>query len=178
MKRKIFAAALALALLASPALAQDTARPANDTASSSSGPSQRLETLRAEMNRTLNRLFDRTNTPGFDMDFGDNPAVDVVDGGNNFVVTAEVPGVDPSNLDVSVAGSRLIIRGTEPTAKSDDKYLRRESISGAFQREITLPDTADLSKAEATYKDGVLTVTTPKSATAVNARKLPIKKLD
>lgn len=180
MKRQFFIAAMALALLATPALAQNATTGNNNANNSLNGPSQRLQMLRSDMDRLFSRFFhDNGNGQNaFDMDFGGNPAVDVVDHGDNYVVSAQVPGMDVSNLDVSVAGSRLILRGQEQTAKSDDKFIRHETISGAFDREITLPDNADLSKADATYKDGMLTITIPKSAAAANARKLPIKKLD
>lgn len=90
--------------------------------------------------------------------------LDVVEEEDRVVVRASIPGIDPENLDVSVEGRLLTIRG-EASAHDEKKgqnYLIRERRSGSFHRAIRLPEYADADKAESSYEHGVLTVTLPK----------------
>ena len=90
-----------------------------------------------------------------------------------FCVTAELPGMTEADVDVSVTGDRIVIRGekkSEKEERSDEEgreYHRIERTSGSFQRTMTLPFTIDADKVEAQVKDGVLTVTIPKPPEAV-----------
>jgi HSP20 family protein len=107
------------------------------------------------------------------------PAVDVFEKGDKFVVKAELPGMKEEDIDVSVIGNTLAIKGekkTESEVKEAD-YYRCERAYGSFYRTIPLPSTVDASKIEAEFEDGVLEVSLPKSAgekpkkVAVTARK-------
>ena len=109
------------------------------------------------------------------------PAVDVFEKGDKFVVKAEIPGMKEEDIDVSVAGNMLVIKGekkTESEVKEAD-YYQCERAYGSFYRSIPLPSTVDTDKIEADFEDGVLEVTLPKSAevkskkVAVSAKKKP-----
>lgn len=92
-------------------------------------------------------------------------------------ITAELPGVDRKDIEVSVTGNQVTIKGekkSEKEEKKDDKgreFHRVERSSGSFQRMTTLPFDIDADKVKADFKDGVLTVTIPKPADAVAAKK-------
>jgi HSP20 family protein len=97
---------------------------------------------------------------------GRMPAVDVFEKDDKFVVKAEFPGVKEEDIDVSVVGDTLNIKGekkTESEVKEED-YYRSERTYGSFYRSIPLPSTVDADKIEASFEDGVLEVTLPKSA--------------
>jgi HSP20 family protein len=104
------------------------------------------------------------------------PAIDVADEENAIVVRAEVPGCKADDIDISVHGNVLTISGEKKLSeeKKEKGYYHVESSYGSFRREITLPAEVDQSKVDATYKDGVLSVTLPKAEKA-KAVKVKIK---
>jgi HSP20 family protein len=111
------------------------------------------------------------------------PAVDVFEKNDKFIVKAEVPGMKEEDIDVSVVGDTLTIKGerkTETEVKEED-YYRCERSYGSFYRSIPLPSAVDASKIEASYEDGLLEVTLPKKAEvkpkkiAVSAKKKATK---
>jgi HSP20 family protein len=94
------------------------------------------------------------------------PAIDVFEKEDQFVVKAELPGMNEEDLDVSVAGDTLTIKGEkkmESEVKEKD-YYRCERSYGSFMRSIPLPSSVDASKIKASYEEGVLQVTLPKAA--------------
>lgn len=93
------------------------------------------------------------------------PAVDVFEKDDKFVVKAELPGIKEEDIDVSVVGNTLAIKGEKQaeTEVRDKDYFSRERTYGSFYRSISLPSTLDADKIEAEFKDGVLEVTVPKS---------------
>jgi HSP20 family protein len=102
--------------------------------------------------------------------------VDVVTEGENVVVHASLPGVDPKDIQVTLEEGVLTIRG-ETTAAEERKeggYLMRERRTGSFYRALRMPDSVDTAKAEPTYENGVLSITFPK-AEAKKAKRLEIK---
>ena len=101
--------------------------------------------------------------------------VDVVQEGDNIVVCASLPGINPSDLNVTFENDVLTIRGrtTGETERNDGKYLMRERHTGSFHRSLRLPDTLDVEKAQSNYDHGVLTIAFPK-VEAKQARRLPI----
>ncbi|MCZ6539351.1 MAG: Hsp20/alpha crystallin family protein [Chloroflexi bacterium] len=101
--------------------------------------------------------------------------LDVVQNGNEFVVTASVPGTTKDEIDVSVDNNVLTIRAEAGSSTSDesDGYLLRERRTGTYYRALRLPETVDYDKAESTFKDGVLTIKLPKLESS-KARKLEI----
>jgi len=93
------------------------------------------------------------------------PRVDVIDRDNEVVVHAQIPGVNKKDLEVSVSDHLLTIKGSTTHEEKEEKgdYYRRECSHGAFSRTIALPDLADISKAKATFENGVLELVMPKT---------------
>lgn len=115
----------------------------------------------------INDLFNFNRSPAaeglFDRPF--SPAVDVVEGPDDYTVTCEIPGVDKKDLEISLTTNVLTIKGEKKSEeKSDEKDVyRREMWKGSFQRTISLPAGVDSKKdIDATLKDGVLTLVIPK----------------
>ena len=107
------------------------------------------------------------------------PAVDIIENDKDFKVKAELAGMNPEDVDVSVTDGFLTIKGEKKEEKEEkgDNYLRRESSYGSFNRTIALPDTANCEKAEATFKNGIISVSVPKKAEALQKpKKIEIKK--
>ncbi|MCD6405066.1 MAG: Hsp20/alpha crystallin family protein [Planctomycetes bacterium] len=92
------------------------------------------------------------------------PALDVSETDTGIVVRAEVPGIAPEDIDISLTGDTLIIKGEkkQEEKKEEENYYRMERCYGSFQRVVTLPGSVDASKVTATHKNGVLTVTLEK----------------
>ena len=96
------------------------------------------------------------------------PSIDVFEKDGNFVLKAELPGMKEEDIDVSVDGDMLNIKGekkTESEVKEED-YYQSERTYGSFFRAIPIPSTIDSSKITAEYEDGVLQVMMPKMAGA------------
>lgn len=104
------------------------------------------------------------------------PAVDIKEEESQFIITADVPGVDPKDIDVTMENGMLTIKG-ERQLESDAKengYRRFERVHGTFYRRFSLPDYADADNISANCKAGVLTVTVPK-AEAVKPRRIEVQ---
>jgi HSP20 family protein len=127
-----------------------------------------LSSLRDE----IERLFEAplTALTEFSQPFGGGwiPAVDLYQDKDNFVVKMELPGMEKDQIDISFHNGMLSISGERKTETKDDKAetYRSERFFGRFQRSITLPTLVDGDKVNASYKDGILTVTLPKAEEA------------
>lgn len=118
----------------------------------------------------LNRIFDdavRGSSRGSDEDLALDgqwaPSVDIFEHEGNLVLRAELPGIEPKDVDVRVENNVLTLRG-ERKFESEvkrEKYHRVERAYGTFSRSFTLPSVVDTEKIKAEYKDGVLQVTLP-----------------
>jgi len=88
------------------------------------------------------------------------PKTDVIEGKSNITVKAEIPGVDAKDIDLSISGKRLTIKGErkEEKEESEESYHRVERSYGSFHRTIELPAEVDDTNVEASYKKGILTV--------------------
>ncbi len=101
------------------------------------------------------------------------PAVNVTETDKAYEITAELPGMDEKNIQVKVADGVLTIKGEkqeEKEEKNKDYYLSERSF-GSFQRSFEVPNGVDTDKIDASFKNGVLTVTLPKSTEAQKAEK-------
>ena len=106
------------------------------------------------------------------------PAVDVVEKDSAFEITAELPGLDEKNIELNLADDVLTIRGEKSEEKEEKKkdFYLSERRYGTFQRSFRLPEHVDAEKIDAHFKNGVLTVTLPKTpAAAARQRKIEIK---
>ena len=104
-----------------------------------------------------------------------NPAVDILEKDGNLILRAELPGMTEKQIELKLEGNTLTLKG-ERKMDSDDKknnYHRVESFYGSFIRTFRLPDTVDMEKISADYKNGVLTVTLPQKP-EVRPREIPV----
>lgn len=95
-------------------------------------------------------------------------ALDVYQTEESAVVKTSVPGVKPDEIDITISGNMLTISGEtkEEQEVKEENYLRRERRLGSFSRSVVLPDGLEPDKAEASFEDGVLTLTIPKAPEA------------
>lgn len=134
-----------------------------------------LSQLHNEINRlfdSFGRIEDDDSTPAVDW----TPAVDVTEEKDRYVLHADVPGVDPKEIEVTLEDGVLTIRGEKRNEKSVDEngYRRVERFSGSFFRRFTLPDTADAENISAQTKNGVLELVIPKQE-KVQPRRITVK---
>lgn len=96
------------------------------------------------------------------------PSLDVYETSDNLVVKATIPGVKPDDITLTLKDGVLVIQGEAEEAgeEKEERYYLRERRSGGFHRAISLPEGLDVKKAEATFEDGVLTVTLPRTEEA------------
>lgn len=128
--------------------------------------------LRAPLSRDIDAFWRR------DFGFPVAPAIDIVEKDGAFEVTAELPGLDPKNIELQLSDGVLTIKGEkteEKEEKTKDRFVS-ERRYGSFRRSLQVPSSVDSDKIEASYKSGILTVTLPKSAEAKKNQKIiPIK---
>ena len=108
-----------------------------------------------------------------DLGFTVTPAIDIVEKEKAFEVTAEIPGLDAENVDVQLSDNVLTIKGEkreEKEEKTKDRYVS-ERRYGSFRRSLQVPGSVDANKIEANFRNGVLTVTMPKSPEARKRRR-------
>lgn len=101
------------------------------------------------------------------------PAVDIVEKDKAYEITAELPGMDESNIEVKLSNGTLTIKGEKKEEKEErkkDSYLS-ERRYGSFQRQFLVPEGVDADRIDASFKKGVLTVTLPKTPEAQKAEK-------
>jgi HSP20 family protein len=129
----------------------------------------------------LNRLFGRTyagggESPGSSAGATWVPPMDAYETKDRFVVTLELPGVDPEGVDLSVEDATLTVRGERPFYQGVDEesFLRVERRFGPFARSLSLPPTANAEAIEARFDRGVLTIEVPK-VEAARPKKITIK---
>jgi len=129
---------------------------------------------------TLNRAIDQAFNTGWSSDSRMwVPAIDVVETKDAYVLYAELPGVDASQVDIKFEQNVLTLRGTKPSALNADKdgelrVFAAERVSGGFERSLRLPEFVDAEKISADFTNGLLTITVPK-AQAAQPRKIEIK---
>lgn len=127
----------------------------------------------------MNQLFTRTLARGGEGEMATRrwaPPLDISERKDAYVVTAEVPGVKPEEIDVTLEDGALTIAGKrDQTEESSDEQLHRvERRYGAFRRSITLPRQVKTDAIEASYDNGVLTVVVPKAEEA-KPRKISVR---
>ena len=135
------------------------------------------------LQRSIDSVFDdfwRTFNLPMLGDWGDDglegpvvPRVDVRETDQEVEVVAELPGMDEGDVDVSVSQGMLTIRGEKRSEREegDEGYVVRECSYGRVERIVPLPDGLDVDSAQATFRNGVLTVTIPKTAETQQAAK-------
>ena len=144
--------------------------------------------VRYEPWNLFERIQDELNRAGLltqDTVEGDNshvvtsswrPAVDIREEPSRFVILADLPGVDPKDIEITMDKGVLTIKGERVSEKEETRegYKRVERMHGTFYRRFSLPDTADAEHIEAKGKNGVLEIVLPKHA-EVQPRKISVK---
>ncbi|HVO66424.1 MAG TPA: Hsp20/alpha crystallin family protein [Syntrophales bacterium] len=132
-------------------------------------PLRELQRLQRDINRTFS---------GFDslLAVREYPALNVLQSGQDIIVTAELPGINPDKLNISVVNDSLTLSGSRDpeVLKESEVYHRQERNYGHFSRTINLPFAVDTDKVDASYKKGILTITLPR-AEKEKPKKITIK---
>ena len=133
--------------------------------------------LRREMERFFDRFAEPVLEPFATMTAGAwAPKLDVTETKDAMIVTAELPGVDAKEIGIELTGDLLTLKGEKEkrTEEKEERYHRVERTYGAFLRSVRLPMAVDGSKITATFKNGVLMVTLPKTP-AAKGTTIPVK---
>ena len=130
------------------------------------------------MRRQFDTIYDRFFEPDFMPAvsvFGRGkwgPKLDVSEGRKNIIVKAEIPGIEAKDLDISIDGRRLNIRGEKKQGETEEEetYYRVERSYGYFNRTIELPSEVDPNKVDASYKKGILKIKLRKTKSSKTKR--------
>lgn len=144
---------------------------------------------RQELIKKFQELHDRLHTlmedaivgtqpPGAGLPTHWSPAVDVFETAEEFVLTAEVPGIEREQIDLQVKDQMLLLKGQRSLAGevSQQVYHRLERPSGVFERRFSLSEDIDGDKVRASLNQGILTVTLPKRHRRAQVRRVEVKK--
>src|SRR5690242_18055476 len=135
-----------------------------------------LDRFRRDMDELFNRFFGEGGSRGPSGSMAIWPAVDSFFRNGNWVMRFDLPGVEPKDIDVSVAGDTLTIRASRER-HSDERnqdFEMREASYGRFERSLTLPKGVKTDQIKASYQNGVLELTMPASL-ELAGRKIPIQ---
>lgn len=104
------------------------------------------------------------------------PAVDIKEDDEKFIILADIPGVEPKDIEITMENSVLSIKGERSLENEEERrgFKRMERVRGAFHRRFSLPETADAEKISASGKNGVLEISIPKRQIA-QARKIVVE---
>jgi HSP20 family protein len=136
-------------------------------------PFHELDRIQQQMDSLFQSVAGRERYP---RRVGVYPLVNLSEDQDHIYVRAELPGVNPEDLDITIKEQHLVIRGERkiPTEEKNVNYHRRERESGFFRRVLRLPSQVDPNKVEAACKDGVLTITLAKPE-EVKPRQITVK---
>jgi HSP20 family protein len=135
-------------------------------------PETGMMTFRKEMDRLLDRLWDGDEIPS---GVAWSPKVDFTETKETITVKAEIPGIEPKDVQLMLENGVLTLRGEkrQETEQKDERFYRMERSYGSFARSLRLPANVDATKATAVFKNGVLTIVMPKTAEA-RGKAIPI----
>lgn len=128
-------------------------------------PFREMMSLRNRLDHLIDSAFGRPRGEFFAAVF-DYPALDLYETDNTIKVDIPLPGVKPDDVELTVSGNVLTIKGERKSKEEikEDNYYRHEMRYGSFSRSVALPEAADVAKPEASFDHGVLTVSFPKQA--------------
>jgi HSP20 family protein len=135
-------------------------------------PVREIDSLQGEMNRLFSTFFDTPTTRGGNGGATATrrwiPAMDLVETGEHFVLTADLPGISENDVNIEVENNVLTVSGERKTEHQEKHagYYRLERATGAFSRSLTLPEGIDADAVKATFDNGVLEVRIPKPVQA------------
>lgn len=130
-----------------------------------------LRRMREEMDRFFNSMFGGTALAPREVSEW-TPAMDVVETANEFIVSAELPGLEKDDIEIEIENNILTIRGEKKEEKREEegRHYVYERRFGGFSRSFTLPTNVDPDRVTARFENGVLTVTLPKTEEARGRR--------
>ena len=140
-------------------------------------PLSLFDYMQHEFNRQHGRSeLSRTEDNGNVVTSDWSPSVDIKEEDNLYLITADIPGVKPDDIDIHMEDGILTIKGERESNKEEEKdnYRRIERSHGVFYRRFTMPDNADAERISAKSEHGVLQVSIPKKE-AAQARKISVK---
>jgi len=128
-----------------------------------------------QFNDEMNRYFSLTRAGAANQERDWTPAVDIREEDNRYLLTADIPGIDRKDIEITLNEGVLTVKGerSTKTETSEQGYRRRERSHGTFMRQFTLPDTVNTTGISASAADGVLEITIPKQEKP-EARKITI----
>jgi len=137
---------------------------------------QEINKLRRDMDRLFSRLWDDFGMPHLQRPSRDIPSIDLYETEEDLILKAEIPGLNPEDLDVSITNDILTIKGEmkEEFAQERENYHRMERRYESFSRSIQLPSRVMIEDVEATYREGVVTIIMPKCKPEIT-KKVKIK---
>jgi HSP20 family protein len=166
----------------------DTPVEVKKTPSTQIAPPDMWRSFQHEMDRLFDRFAGNFSFPSLRRMFGAEPlqtafgfatpAVEISEDAQAYKITAELPGLEPKDIDVSMSDNMLTLKGEKRAEKEekDKNYYLSERSYGSFQRSFSVPDGVDRDKVAADFTQGVLTVTLPKTAEAQKqAKKIEVK---
>jgi HSP20 family protein len=142
-------------------------------------PFHSLSSFRRDMDELFTRFFgdwERAGTPWASMSQGYAPRIESYVDGNTLRIKADLPGVDPQDVELTVEGTQLTLRGERKAhqERQDSPYLQQEVQYGTFARVFMLPQGVKAEDVHATYRNGVLEVSVPLPASLVS-KKVPVQ---
>lgn len=145
-------------------------------------PSQSLMSGLSDLHQAIDRMLEPTwlerNNSWLSNVVVSNwvPSIDVKEEDNRYVIRADIPGVDPKNIEVTIDEGALTIKGQKETELKEERenYIHTERSQGTFYRRMSLPNVADSSKISAKSKNGVLEIIVPKTKEG-KSQKIQIK---
>lgn len=135
-------------------------------------------TLHREMNRLFDDVFRGFGTGGPGTGFGTMawPQMEVVENERDIRVCVELPGMDERDVEVLMSDGLLTVRGEKKAETDDREHAFSERIYGRFERRIPLPRDVEEERVDASFRNGVLTVTLPRAAGAAAVRRIPLNR--
>ena len=137
---------------------------------------QEINKLRRDMDRLFARLREDFGMPHFQRPSRDIPFIDLFEAEEDIILKAEIPGLHPEDLDVSITDDILTIKGEmkKEFVKERENYHRMERRYESFSRSIQLPSRIMIEDVEATYREGIVTIIMPKCKPEIS-QKVKIK---
>jgi HSP20 family protein len=118
-----------------------------------------------ELQREVGRLFESLEPFASSRRVHLYPPLNLYDAGDRYILSAQVPGMAPDEIDLTITGETLSMRGERKRTEGvkDDSYRRQERPMGRWSRTVTLPDRVDIAQVSASFTNGILTVSLPKA---------------
>jgi len=139
---------------------------------------QEINKLRRDMDRLFDRLWNDFGMPHFTRPPRDIPFIDLSETEEDLILKAEIPGLNPEDLDIYITDDILTIKGEmkQELVKEGENYHRMERRYESFSRSIQLPCRVMIEDVEATYREGILTIIMPKCKAEITQKvKIKIK---